>query len=366
MNKIRILYVLASLDVCNGMVSYSMNYFKNIDKDKFQIDFIINDADDTTYFKEIKKSGSNIYVAPDFKINNILKLRNYLDYFFKTHKYDIIHCHLANAGAFYLRYAKKYGVKTRILHSHATISADKLLKRIRNNIFIPISRKYANHYFACSKAAGYYLFKNKNFHLINNAVYCEKYLFNNYIREKVRKELNIKDKIVIGNIGRFSPQKNHNFIIDVFNNLQSKYDDAVLILVGEGPIEHAIREKVQRLNLEDKVIFISKSKFVNELYQAMDVFLLPSLYEGLPVVGIEAQCADLPLVVSNNITKELDITNNVKFMSLNANIDMWVSEIMNSIKTERKQNKKNLEEMNYDIYKEAKNLENIYLKLLKE
>lgn len=362
--KIRILCILASLDVCNGIVSYAMNYYRYIDKNKIQMDFLVSDDNESVYWKEIKENGDNIYIMPELKYRNTIKFCKKVDEFFKYSNYDIVHCHLANAGMFYLKAAKKYGVKSRILHSHATKSAESILKKIRNGLMIPFTKLYANEYFACSKAAGEYLFKNKKYNVINNAILPKKYLFNNNIRVQKRKELELDDKIIIGNIGRFSMQKNHLFLIDIFYELKKLDSNVVLILVGEGPLEGLIRKKVSEYGLEKDIVFTGKRLDTNDLYQAMDVFLLPSLYEGLPLVGIEAQCSDLPLIVSNTITKELSIIESTQYLSLDKSAAFWAEVIIKCLKKSRKDNKDIVRKMNYDIESEAKKLENIYIDIL--
>ena len=189
-DKIRILYIVPSLRLCNGVASYAMNYFRNIDKNKFHIDFITGANEESVYYDEIKNAGSQIYYIPKMGIKNIIEVRRKIKNFLKENatKYDIIHCHVLNMGAFYLYYAKKYGIKTRILHSHATKYADKFINNIRNTIFSVFSKKFANTYFACSKLAGDFMFKNKKYTIISNSIDVEKFTFNLSNRVKIREQ----------------------------------------------------------------------------------------------------------------------------------------------------------------------------------
>lgn len=366
MEKVKIIYVLASLDVCNGMVSYAMNYFRAIDKSKFQIDFIISSEDNSPYYNEIISSGSNIYIMPDLKIKNTFKLITKIDDFFCKNKYDIIHCHIANAGGFYLRAAKKYGVRKRILHSHATKSADKMLKRLRNDMMIPVAKKYANINFACTKDAGDYLF-DKDYIIIKNAINLKKYDYDLNIRNKKRKELGIEGKFVVGNVGRFSAQKNPIFTIDIFNEIYRRNSNAVLLMIGDGPLEYEVKAKINQYNLNNCVIILSHRTDINELYQAMDTFVLPSLYEGLGIVYIEAQVSGLTTFASKQVPKDAKVSDKMHFLSLKDSASIWANKILEySYVNKRIGNIECAAKSGYDIGIEAKKLEDIYSKLLEE
>lgn len=366
MKKVKVIYVLASLNVCNGMVSYAMNYFRNIDKSRFEIDFIVSDSNESPYYDEIISCGSKVYIMPDLKIKNTFKLIDKVENLFRNNNYDIIHCHIPNAGMFYLRAAKKYGVNNRILHSHATKSADKILKKIRNDIIIPISKAYANINFACTEDAGNYLFGN-DYTIIKNAINLEIYDYNSTIRNEKRKELGIEDKFVIGNVGRFSAQKNPIFTIEIFNEIYKKNNRALLLMIGDGPLEREVIEKIQQYNLDKQVIILSNRTDINELYQAMDIFLLPSLYEGLGIVYIEAQVSGLTTFASNQVPREAKISDDMHFLDLKEGAISWANKILEySYRYKRVGNLKLAENYGYNIKIEAKKLEDIYNKLLEE
>ena len=366
MKKIRILYIVPSLRVCNGIASYAMNYFRNIQKDNIQIDFVIGADEESIYFEEIKKQGSKIFYIPKMGIKNISTVKTQIKNFFQENKYDIVHCHVLNMGAFYLYYAKKYNVPVRILHSHATKYADKVINNIRNLLLAKMAIKCANVYFACSKMAGDFLFKKRKYEVINNAIDVEKFLYNEDTRIKIRKQENIKnDEIVIGNIGRFVAQKNILFLIEIFNKLINEKQNYKLMLIGSGPLEEEIIKKIYECKLEEKIIIKKSITNVNEYLQALEILAMPSLYEGLPVVGIEAQTADLKCLFSETITKEVKITDKVKFLPIKDK-ECWVVQLKNEHINERYDTREIIASKGYDIDTESKKICEKYINLYTE
>ena len=236
------------------------------------------------------------------------------------------------------------------------------------NMFKPLLKKYATDYFACSKLAGEWLFGKENVEngkvkIIHNAVDYQKFKMNEEVRNSIRKELNIEDKLVIGHVGRFTNQKNHTFLIDIFNEIHKKNSNSVLMLVGIGEKEDEIKEKVKKLEIEQNVLFMGFQDNVNELMWAMDVFLMPSLYEGLPVVGVEAQATGMPCFMSKDVvTDEVKITEGVKFISLNETAEKWAEEILNS-DLERKDTRDDLKKAGYFIDDMAGELADFYKKV---
>ena len=361
-DKIRILYIVPSLRLCNGVASYAMNYFRNIDKNKFHIDFITGVNEESVYYDEIKNAGSQIYYIPKMGIKNIIEVRKKIKKFLKENatKYDIIHCHVLNMGAFYLYYAKKYGIKIRILHSHATQYADKFINNIRNMVFSVFSKKFANTYFACSKLAGDFMFKNKKYTVISNSIDVEKFTFDLSNRVKIRDQEKIEDnEILLINVARFAPQKNLFSLIDIFNEILKKSDKYKLLLIGSGPLEEKIKEKIKDYGIENKIIMKKNITNVNEYMHASDLFVLPSLYEGLPVVGVEAQCADLPCIFSNEVTEEAKILETTNFLSID-NKEIWIEEILKQKIKERKSRISEMIEKGYKIEEATIKLEKIY------
>lgn len=236
----------------------------------------------------------------------------------------------------------------------------------------PFSKKYATDYFACSELAGRWLFGDKTFEqgkvtIINNAIDLDKFKYDEKIRKDKRKELGIKDDtLVIGHVGRFVAQKNHTFLIDIFNELHKKEKNSILLLIGQGPLMDEIKQKVDLHGISDSVKFLGQRDDVNELYQVFDVFLLPSLYEGLPVVGVEAQATGLLCELSSDMTKETKVLNTTRFISLDISAEEWSSIILNNYsKFKRHDTKEEITKNNFNIMKEASKLEDKYDGLLK-
>ena len=360
---IRILQCVSNMDRA-GIETMLMNFYRNIDRDKIQFDFLCNKNKPGDYDEEIKELGGRIFVSPGLNPFKWFKYQKFMKSLFLDHpEYRIIHCQNEAMGVPALYAAKKNNIPIRISHSHNT--------RTRFDFKWPIKifykwniKKLATNLVACSHAAGKYLF-NEDVKLINNAIVTNRFIYNPKLRNTLRKKMNLKDKFVIGHVGRFEPQKNHNFIIKMFNEYQKKNNNAVLLLIGTGSLENKIKKQVTSLGLDDKVVFTGSIPSVNEMYQVMDVFVLPSYHEGLPVVGIEAQAAGLKCLFSNRITNEVQICDNVSFLPIN-NIDIWVDEINKFTKYERKDLRDSIIKNGYDIYKETNELERFYNNLLKK
>lgn len=346
--------------VGGGVESVIMNYYKHMDRNKIQFDFICDNDSTNIPYDEIKKLGGRVILCPPYQKQK--EYQKFLIDLFNKKKYKIVHSNINTLSVFPLHAAYKAGVPIRIAHSHSTSNKKEWKKNIIKNILRPLSKKYANVYFACSKKAGNYLFgKNTNYTIINNAIDLDKFKYNEKIRKEKRKELNIKDStLVIGHVGRFVDQKNHTFLIDTFNEIHKKNKDTVLLLIGQGPKEKEIKEKVKELKLNDSVKFLGQREDVDKLYNAMDVFLLPSLYEGLGMVLIEAQANGLPCVASTEVPKDADM-GNTKFVDL-SNKDGFVNAVLDD-KLKRKDCMEKIKSDGYDIENEAEKLEKMYEKL---
>lgn len=268
-----------------GVESVVMNYYRNIDKSKVQFHFICDEDSTDIPYDEIEKLGGKVIVVPPYQ--KLFKYQKELYKIFKENNYKIVHSHINALSVFPLRIAKKAGVPIRIAHSHSTSNKKEWKKNLIKDVLRPFSKIYANQFFACTEHAGKWLFgkkvlERKELNVINNAIDLKKFEFNEKIREDLRKELGIKeDTIVIGHIGRFMRQKNHEFLIDVFNELYKKNQNTVLILIGQGPLLNEIKQKARNLNIEDKIKFIGQITDVERYYNIMDVFVFPSIYEGL-------------------------------------------------------------------------------------
>ena len=361
-----------------GVEAVILNYFRNINKSKFVFDFVIDsDSTDNNFINEIQELGGTIIKCPPYQ--KLHKYNKFLYKLFKEKNYDIVHSNINTLSVFPLRMAEQAGIKIRIAHSHSTSNPKEWKKNLLKNILRPFSKKYANVYFSCSELVGRLLFGNKTFDegkvtIINNAIDVEKFVYNEDIRKKVRNDLKEKckleiddDTLVVGHIGRFVKQKNHDFLIDIFNEVHKRKENSVLVLVGQGPLQKEIEEKVKILGLQDCVLFLGQRNDANELYQAMDVFVLPSLYEGLPVVGVEAQASGLLCELSNAMTKETKILDTTNFIDLSLSAEEWAEKILDGQnKFVRKNMTEELKDSGYDIKKEAKKLEDKYFELLND
>jgi glycosyltransferase EpsF len=347
-----------------GVEAFLMNYYRNIDKNKIQFDFIV-DKDSTCVPKEeIESLGGRVIEIPPYQ--QIFSYIKELTKILRDNNYKIVHSNINALSVFPLFCAKRAGVPIRIAHSHSTTNKKEWKKNLLKSILKPFSRVYSNEYFCCTEHAGRWLFGNKLFDsgkvkVINNAIDVDKFTYNEETRNRLRKELNVENKFVIGHIGRFIPQKNHEKIISIFNDFHKKNNNSALLLIGEGALKEQMKQKVKDLNLEKDVIFLGQRDNVNEYYQAMDLFLFPSLYEGLGMVMIEAQCSNLPCIASTEVPKIVKINDNVQFIGLNEDNKIWVKNLEKNNKQFRISKKEDIIKSNYDIKTEVSKLERIYM-----
>lgn len=351
-----------------GVESVVMNYYRHIDRTKIQFDFLCDEDSTNIPYKEIEQLGGRVILIPPYQ--KVFKYQKELIRIFKENNYKIVHSHINTLSVFPLRAAKKAGVKVRIAHSHSTTNKKEWKKNLLKQILRPFSKVYATDYMCCSELAGRWLFGDKAYdsgkvYLLNNAIDLDKFKYNESLRKEKRKELGISDDtLVIGHIGRFVAQKNHDYLIDIFNEVLKKNNNSILLLVGQGPLMEEIKNKVKELKLNDSVRFLGQRNDVNELYQAFDVFCLPSLYEGLPVVGVEAQASGLLCILSNAMTKETKVLDITKFISLNNTPKDWADSILDDVKKyKRIDTSKEMTSKNFNIKEEAKKLEKYYLNL---
>ena len=351
-----------------GIEAVVISEYLAMDKSKIQFDFICDEDSTNIPYDLIEKNGGRVIIIPPYQ--KAFKYHKELKKVLKENNYKIVHSHISTMSVFSLFAAKCAGVPVRIAHSHSTTNKKEKKKNLMKQILRPFSKVFATNYMCCSELAGRWLFGNKeydkgNVYLLNNAIDLDKFKYNESLRKKKRKELGIKDDaLVIGHIGRFVAQKNHDFLIDIFNEIHKKNNNSILLLAGQGPLMEDIKNKVKELNLEDSVKFLGQRNDANELYQAFDVFLLPSLYEGLPVVGVEAQAAGLLCYLSDDMTKETKVLDITKFMSLNNTPEEWADNILDDVKKyKRIDTSKEMTAKNFNIKEEAKKLEEYYLNL---
>lgn len=348
-----------------GVEMVVMNYYRHIDKSRYQFDFFVLEGSEIPQKNEIEKMGGRIFIVPHYK--NLIAYEKAITKYFKREKYKIVHSHMNTLSVFSLFSAWICGIPVRICHNHSTAGKGETKKNTIKYILRPFSRVFPTHLCACSEYAGKWIFgKNSDFKILNNAIKLSDFAYNSEARNKMRAKMNLDGKFVIGHVGRFCYQKNHEFIIDIFNEVCKLNPDSVLLLIGEGEKEPEIRRKVKKLGLSEKVIFAGKKSDVYRYYQAMDLFLLPSRYEGLGMVAIEAQASGLPVIVSDKVPKEVDITGFVKYISLNVPAELWAKKIL-KLKSGFKRKNTNgiIKKSGYCIEKEAEKLADFYDSLIK-
>ncbi|MBO1579730.1 glycosyltransferase family 1 protein [Bacillus sp. XF8] len=362
---LRILHVVVNMNR-GGAETLIMNLYRNIDRNKVQFDFLT--CKEGVFDKEILELGGTVHRIPYITDVGHTEYIKSLDTFFASHReYKIVHSHMDKMSGFVLRSAKKVGIPVRIAHSHNTSSeggiAARAYKWYAGKYILPS----ATHLLACSNAASQWLFAGETdtVTILKNGIEPENFSFSPKIRKQIREELNLTvDNFVVGHVGRFAHQKNHAFLIEVFAQLIKLRRDAVLVLVGDGPLRVNIEQKVEELNLGDHVKFLGIRSDINHLLQAFDVFAFPSIHEGLPVTLIEAQGAGLSCVISDAITKEVDMgAGLVNFESINTSPEIWAQNILNINK--RTQDVEGyIKQKGYDISESATWLENFYLQAL--
>lgn len=349
-----------------GAQAMMMNYYRAIDRNKIQFDFLLHRKEKGAYDNEIYKLGGRIYrIIPPYPQNYFKYRRLFGKILEENNFYKIIHSNMTETGLFAFMEAKSRGIPIRICHAHTT-KTTTLLKEIVLSLYSKEIDKYTTHKFACGiEAAKYAYGSTDDVIYMHNAIDTTKFKYNVNVRRKVRKAFNINDRFVIGHIGRFFEAKNHKFLINVFNHIHQRIPNSVLMLVGGGEMDkdsiNGIKKKVDSMNLTSSVIFTGIRDDINELIQGFDLFCLPSLWEGLPVVMVEAQTSGVKCVISDKVSKECILTPNVDVLPLHKGAEFWGDYIVdNCIKYDRKDYSKIIKEKKYDIYENAKWLENLY------
>lgn len=371
----KILYVLNNNMEYAGTESVVLNYFKYLNCDDMQIDFMLHtsekECNENPICKRLKSQGSHIYCVTPRKVSIIQNYKD-INHIFKTEHFDIVHSHADCVSGIILQIAKNAGIPVRIAHSHNTQSevAGHFIKKYLHLFVLELCkinlRRVATHYMACSKEAGIWLFGSKimrsgKVYILHNAIEYDKFKYNEEIRNRVRKELHLENTFVIGHVGRFCYQKNHKFLIDVFSEIKKEMSDSKLLLIGTGELKTSIEKYVSELNLNDSVIFYGNSNHVNELLQGMDVFAFPSHFEGLSVVLIEAQASGIPCIVADN--NKISIESSISPLITRIKTDtpsLWVEKIITLRKMDRINTYQYVENACYNLPVEAKKLSQYY------
>ncbi|MBE7029094.1 MAG: glycosyltransferase family 1 protein [Ruminococcaceae bacterium] len=369
---VRVLHVIHGMD-CGGTENMIMNLYRKIDRKKLQFDFLVHTDKPCFFDEEIKKLGGKIYQVPYYNLINELKYRKSISLFLKTHpEYKIIHGHLGSCAHIYLKIAKKYGLYA-IAHSHSANSSITSLKNILYLSFNRITGKIADHIFACSYEAGICRYGKKvctesKFEVIKNAIDSEKYLPDMDAVKSIKDELLLDNSFTVGHIGRLTEAKNHAFLLKVFAEILNLKPDAKLLLVGEGELRKEIEAKVKEMGLCEKVIITGIRSDVSQIIHTMDCFVFTSLYEGLGIAVIEAECAGIPCFINKTLPKDLDINPNLFRISLKETPLEWAKIIVDNCnnKIDNKVALENIKKSGYDISKTATHLENFYNSIMEE
>lgn len=364
-DNVKVLQVLDFINYNSGVSAVVTNYFFQLDPQRVQCDFLLYEMPEDAWMTRLTAAGAKVYATGKPSGRSMAEYERNVKDFFRQHAkdYDIVHVHIPNAAFIVLRYAKKYGIKVRILHSHNARGADGAVKKIRNYLLNQWGIRYANRYFACSVKAGNYLFGEKRcgqLVVLPNAIRLERYAFDEKKRKIIRDSLGVKEhELLLGHIGRFAEQKNHEGLLKIFAETRRQGMDTKLVLLGDGELREKTGQLAEELGIKDQVLFAGVVANVPDYLSAMDIFLLPSLYEGLPVVCVEAQAAGLPCLISDQVTREIALTDQVWFLA-NGNLDSWCDRIRKISAEGRSRNAvKGLEQ--YDIVRQTRNLEERYL-----
>lgn len=349
----KILFIIPTITQTNGVAAFIINYLSHMDLSNFEIEVIYDNLRPSKKYKEIlNKLNIKTYQLPYIKEVGIIKYKKMVDNFFELHHdYDLVYSNISYRSIFFFKSARKNGINNIAIHAHATQSSDNKLKNLLGKLIQKKVNKMTDHKYACSKLAGKAMFNNDDFTVINNAIDYKKYKFNNIYRNEIRKKYKLTaNDIVLGFIGRFVPQKNIYFFIELIQQMDKNYK---MLMIGNGYLKNDFEKKVREEKLDDRFIFIEEIPNVNEYYSAFDYFLLPSLYEGLPVVGVEAQANGLPVLFSNTISDECKISSNTFYLD-KENIGAWKECIKN---TNRNQHLTLNDDFNIEI--QSKRFENI-------
>lgn len=366
---IRVLQNFGSLNR-GGLETFVMNVYRAIDRSQIQFDFLVTAKGD--YADEIESMGGRIFVIPP-RNKGLWAYRKNLDEFFRTHatEFAAIHCHASSLTSLEpLAYAKKHGVRNRLLHSHSSSISRSLstyyillATHTANKLFV---KRLATHYLGCSQKALDWMFcftgcRSKVI-MINNGIDVDKFRYDETKRKAARKELHVdNDTILLGHVGRFAAVKNHGFLIDTFYELLKERPNAKLLMVGTGELVDSMKRKCHQLDIVEKVIFAGVREDIDKLLQAMDIFVMPSLFEGLPVTLVEAQAAGVPILASDAISTDVRMTELLHFYPLSKTPHQWMAEALRVLKaSKRVDTSLEITEAGFDIKTSASILSQIY------
>lgn len=356
----RILHIGAERMGIGGIENFLMNVYRNIDREKYQFDFVVHSDIIADYDREIEQLGGRIYRVPRLSQYPVQNLKQVFD-IVKKGNYKIVQRH-ACASIMWtdLLMAKLAGARIRIAHSHSSTCGFPTIHKI----FCPVLEKTITHRFACGKVAGKWMYGEKKFNTIKNGIDTEKFIYEETIRMQMRELVGIKKQLVVGNAVRFDPVKNHEFLLKVFVELQNIFPEIVLLLVGDGELLENVKQQAKEMGISQNVIFVGASHEVNKWLQAMDICIFPSLYEGFPISVLEAETTGAYCVISDKVPSEINLTGDVLQIPLEKTAKEWARLIADGYSSvrhkERRQYKDIIRKAGYDIKDTAYEIEQFY------
>ena len=365
-----VLHVVGRLNI-GGAESRIMDLYRNIDREKVQFHFMQHTAERCAFEDEVDRLGGKVYHVPRFNVKNYFTYKKAWKDFFKAHpEIKVVQGHMTSTAAIYLPIAKKAGVEVTIAHARSA-GVDpgikgKITAFLRRNLY-----EKCDYRFTCSELAGEAVFGDQNqiprkAIFIPNAIEVDKFKFDEETREQIRYELGIKDKFVIGHVGRFSHMKNHKYMLQILKQCikiekENRLPETMLMFLGDGEMKEEIMEEAVAMGISSRVLFLGNKRDVYRYYQAMDYFLLPSLYEGLPGTAVEAQASGLPGIMSDTVTREAIVTDLLQVRSIKENPELWAEQIMKAEKKDRSHYAQEVKDASFDVKEQAKRMQEFYL-----
>lgn len=367
MRKIKIVNIISKL-VYGGTESVLLNYYSHINRRHYDLNIITMEAINKESIKRFEDLGFKVYIVGNWEENPV-KVGKKIIKILKQGKFDIIHSHLSHTNFYFMILGYIAGIKIRISHSHLIYIDKNLKEKIKHKMYKILIKIFSTNFMACSEAASIDLYgTTNNVYILRNAIDLTKFIPNIKVRKQYRKLLRYtEDEIIICNIGRMEEQKNQLFLIEIFNELIKLNNRYRLLIIGSGSLENNIKERITKLNLTGKVKILSNRDDVNNILQASDIFLLPSLYEGLGIVLIEAQAVGLSCYTSDKVVpQEAKVTDKLHFINLEKGSRQWAKYIEENYhkEPEQIQDYQLITEYGYNILEEAKKLDEYYQKIM--
>jgi glycosyltransferase EpsF len=370
MEPIRVLQIIGSVE-SGGVEAVIMNYYRNIDRTRVQFDFVVHKNGRRSYIDAIKQMGARVYEITPYS-QNLFAFMSEIYKIVKENSYKIVHCNMNAMSVFPLLAAKLGGGYVRILHNHSTDTWSEPLRTLVKRVLRPFCPLFANKYWACSRLAAVWMYgaqavQDGGVRVITNAIALERFAFDAEKRQRLRKEFGVEDRLVLGHVGRMVKQKNPLFLLEVFSEVARLRPDAVLMMIGCGPLRKQIEQRIAELGLAGKVILTGARDDVADLYNLMDLFVFPSLYEGLSVVLLEAQSNGLGVITSDSITRESDLTDGFELLPLSLGARRWAERVVERADEGRNsENIKRVANAGYDIRRSAQELTELYWEMARE